>query len=109
MNLGLSRRIWVTEVGVTTVGPWSNPIRVGNLEDAAYFLTRIYERLRDEGAKAVIVHRFRDHSYANEPLGFGLAESAAQEGAGVLFWDFACKPAFDALAQARGVTIDCAL
>jgi hypothetical protein len=104
-HLGMGRRVWVTEVGVTTFGPWSEPHRVGSPEDAAFFLTRIYERLRDRGAESVIIQRLRDRAVTLEP---GLdPEPEPQKGAGVLYSDFACKPVFFSLAAARQVTADC--
>ncbi len=80
--------IWVTEIGLSTAGPFPY-----TPEEQADGLVRIYERLaRMSDVPAVIVHRLVD-----------VAESdRAEAGWGVIRADGEPKPAYCALADARG-------
>ena len=82
--------IWVTEIGLSTAGPFPY-----TPEQQAEGLVRIYERLSSmPDVPAVIVHRLVD-----------VAESdRAEAGWGVVRADGEPKPAYCALAQARGRT-----
>jgi len=81
--------IWVTEVGLSTAGPYEvSPIR------QARGLVRIYHRLRRRGVPVIIVHRFDDQTDSEYP---------AEAGYGVIRGDARTpKPAYCALARARG-------
>lgn len=90
---GEPQAVWVTEVGVTTVGS-----RARTPEQQALELTGILERLRDHGTPVTIVHRLQDGEIGAVP-GFPL-----EPGFGVLLVDGVTpKPAYCAIAAFRGV------
>jgi hypothetical protein len=81
--------VWVTEIGVTTVGPEAR-----TPEEQAVELTGILERLEAHGTPVVAFHRLQDEVIAADPL---------EAGFGVVGTDgITPKPAFCAIAAMRG-------
>ena len=81
--------VWVTEIGVTTVGPEAR-----TPEQQAIELTGILEGLEERGTPVVAFHRLQDEVIAGDELEAGFGVVAAD---GVT-----PKPAFCALAALRG-------
>ncbi len=80
--------VWVTEIGVTTVGPEAR-----TPEQQALELTGILERLEARGTPVVAFHRLQDEVIAGDELEAGFGVVAAD---GVT-----PKPAFCAIAALR--------
>jgi hypothetical protein len=80
--------VWVTEVGVSTVGPDAR-----TPDEQAAELTGILTALQDRGTPVVIVHRLMDGVVPGFPL---------EPGFGVVAADGTPKPAYCALAAVRG-------
>lgn len=81
--------VWVTEIGVTTVGPQAR-----TPEQQALELVGIHDRLTAAGVPVIAIHKLEDEVIPNDPLEAGFGVIAAD---GVT-----AKPAFCALAGVRG-------
>jgi hypothetical protein len=81
--------VWVTEVGVSTVGPHAK-----TPEQQAADLTGILTSLGDAGTQVVIVHRLHDGTVPGFPLEPGFGVIAADK--------VTPKPAYCALGAVRG-------
>jgi hypothetical protein len=81
--------VWVTEVGVSTVGP-----NAATPDEQATDLTGILTALQDRGTPVVIIHRLRDGVVPGFPLepGFGVIAADGRTP----------KPAYCALGAVRG-------
>lgn len=81
--------VWVTEIGVTTVGPQARTPAQQALE-----LVGIHDRLTAAGVPVIAIHKLEDVVIAGDPLEAGFGVIAAD--------GLTLKPAFCALAAARG-------
>jgi hypothetical protein len=81
--------VWVTEVGVSTVGP-----NAATPDEQAADLSGILTALQDRGTPVVIIHRLRDGVVPGFPLepGFGVIAADGRTP----------KPAYCALGAVRG-------
>ncbi|MDQ1494472.1 MAG: polysaccharide biosynthesis protein PslG, partial [Actinomycetota bacterium] len=95
---GDSTPLWLTEAGVTTSAPGSN--YTFNENDQALMLRKIYSELTAmKDVRATILHTLIDPSV--------FATTSAEYGYGTMHVDLSPKPAFCALAAARGTTYSC--